>query len=93
MGNVIKLDKTGVNEALSKIKMMIDVSEDDLKAFENVGKAFLTDQNTSASKRLKRLAETNDEKAKGRKATIENAVANLRTAYAALTRYSEAMGM
>jgi len=93
MGNVIKLDKTAVTEALTNIKNMIDVSEDDLKAFEKVGKVFLTDQNTSSSKRLKNLAETNDEKAKGRKCAIENAVANLRTAHAALTRYSEAMGM
>jgi len=93
MGNVIKLDKTAVTESLEKIQKMIDVSEDDLKAFEKVGKEFLTDQNTSSSKRLKNLAETNDEKAKGRKKCIENAVANLKIAKAALTKYTEAMGM
>ena len=93
MGNVIKLDKTAVTEALAKIQKMIDVSENDLSAFEKVGKEFLTDQNISSSKRLRKLAETNDEKAKGRKKCIENAVANLKIAKTALTRYSAAMGM
>lgn len=93
MGNVIKLDKAAVTDALSKIQKMIDVSEDDLKAFEKVAKELLTDQNTSSSKRLKNLAETNDEKAKGRMKCIQNAVANLKIAKTALTKYADAMGM
>ena len=93
MGNVIKLDKAAITEALAKIQRMIDVSESDLKAFEKVGKEFLTDQNISSSKRLKNLAETNDEKAKGRKAAIENAVVNLKVARTSLHRYAEAFGM
>jgi len=93
MGGVIKLDKTAVTEALTLIKKLIDVSTDDLKAFEKVGKEFLTDQNTSSSKALRKLAETNDEKAKGRKKTIEEAVENLRIAHAALSRYAEEFEM
>jgi len=93
MSNVIKLDKQTVTDALTRIQKMIEVSEDDLNAFEKVAKELLTDQNTSSSTRLKNLAETNDEKAKGRKRCIENAVANLRTAKTALTKFKEAMGM
>jgi len=93
MSNVIKLDKQTVTDALAKIKKMIDVSLDDLAAFEKVSSELLTDQNTAGSQRMKKLAETNTEKAKDRKQCIENAIANLQVAKAALTKFSETMGM
>jgi hypothetical protein len=93
MGNTIKLDKQVVSDALVKIQKMIDVSLDDLAAFEKVSKELLTDQNIAGSKRMKNLAETNDEKAKGRKLCIERAIENLKIAKAALTKFSETMGM
>ena len=93
MSNVIKLDKQTVTDALAKIQKMIDVSLDDLAAFERVSKELLTDQNTAGSQQMKKLAESNDEKAKGRKQCIENAIDNLKIAKAALTKFAETMGM
>ena len=90
MGNEIKLNKQQVDEALLSMKKMIDVSTDDLKAFEKVAAVFLTDQNVASSKTLKKLKEKHEEKEQGRKKTIENAVTNLGTGSRVLKEYAEA---
>jgi len=90
MGNEIKLNKQQVDEALLSMKKMIDVSTDDLKAFEKVAAVFLTDQNVALSKTLKKLKEKHEEKEQGRKKTIENAVMNLGTGSRVLREYAEA---
>jgi len=90
MGNEIKLNKQQVDEALLSMKKMIDVSTDDLKAFEKVAAVFLTDQNVALSKTLKKLKEKHEEKEQGRKKTIENAVTNLGTGSRVLREYAEA---
>jgi hypothetical protein len=89
----IKLNKTEVTEYLQRMQKMIDVSLDDLKAFEKVAGEFLTDQNVAASKTLKKLKEKHEQREQGRKKTIENAVTNLGTGKALLTEYTEAFEM
>jgi len=89
----IKLNKQQVDDALKSMKKMIEVGKDDLAAFEKVAAVFLTEQNVASSKTLKKLKETHDNKAKGRKQAIENAITNLGIGSRALTEYAEAFEM
>lgn len=88
MSGNLKMTKQDVDHFYSEIDAILDVANSDLSSFEKINLRVLTDYNCSASKKLKRLKETNDEGFAKRKKCIEEGVENLKSARKMLEEYA-----
>jgi len=93
MADTLKMTREDVEHFLSEMNQILDVAESDLAAFEKINDRVLTEQNCSASRKIKSLKDTNNEAYSKRKSCIADGIENLKEAKRMLTEYAEAVDL